>query len=60
MPERDLPRQKTSVVILGAGVAGLSAALRLLQRGNSVTLLERGGVGAESSWAGGGILSCLK
>jgi glycine oxidase len=59
MPERDLPRQKTSVVILGAGVAGLSAALRLLQRGNSVTLLERGGVGAESSWAGGGILSPL-
>ena len=59
MSERGLTGQKTSVIILGAGVAGLSAALRLLQCGASVTLLERGRVGAESSWAGGGILSPL-
>ncbi len=31
----------------------------LLQHGYHVTLLERGEVGAESSWAGGGILSPL-
>jgi glycine oxidase len=30
-----------------------------LQRGHPVTLLERGAVGSESSWAGGGILSPL-
>jgi len=48
-----------SDIILGAGVSGLSVALALLQRGHRVTVLERGAVGGESSWAGGGILSPL-
>jgi glycine oxidase len=47
------------LVIIGAGVSGLSAALALLQRGYGVTVLERGQVGRESSWAGAGILSPL-
>ena len=59
MREPGTSGQKTSVVVLGAGVSGLSAALILLQRGYCVTLLERGAVGGESSWAGGGILSPL-
>jgi glycine oxidase len=37
----------------------LSTALALLQQGDRVTLLERGEAGAESSWAGGGIVSPL-
>lgn len=48
-----------NVVIIGAGVTGLSVALTLLQRGHRVTVLERGREGGESSWAGGGILSPL-
>lgn len=48
-----------NVLIIGTGVSGLSAALALLQRGYAVTLLDRGKVGGESSWAGGGILSPL-
>ena len=46
-------------IIIGAGVSGLSAALRLLQRDCPVTLLDRCAVGGESSWSGGGILSPL-
>lgn len=46
-------------IVIGAGVSGLSVALALLQRGVRVTLLERGEAGAESSWAGGGIVSPL-
>jgi glycine oxidase len=46
-------------LVIGAGVSGLSVAWALLQRGVRVTLLERGETGAESSWAGGGIVSPL-
>ena len=37
----------------------MSTAQRLLLQGATVTLLERGAVGMESSWAGGGILAPL-
>lgn len=50
---------KPRIVVLGAGVSGLSVALALLKRGFAVTLLERGEAGGESSWAGGGIVSPL-
>src|SRR3569623_177906 len=49
--------RRTSVIVLGTGVSGLSAALALLKSGHGGTLLERGDVGADSSWAGGGSLS---
>lgn len=46
-------------IVIGAGIIGLSTALRLLKEGASVTLLERYEAGCEASWAGGGILSPL-
>ncbi len=46
-------------VIIGAGAVGLSSAIALLTEGYRVTLLERGQVGQEASWAGGGIMSPL-
>ncbi|MDO4237016.1 MULTISPECIES: glycine oxidase ThiO [Pseudomonas] len=47
------------VVIVGGGVMGLLTAYNLANRGQAVILLERGGLGQESSWAGGGIVSPL-
>lgn len=47
------------VVIVGGGVIGLLTAFNLAADVEQVILLERGGVGQESSWAGGGIVSPL-
>ncbi|MEQ1630124.1 MAG: FAD-binding oxidoreductase, partial [Gallionella sp.] len=46
-------------VIVGAGAVGLTSAIALLTEGYRVTLVERGEVGHEASWAGGGIMSPL-
>lgn len=45
------------VVIVGAGVMGCTAALRLADAGARVTVLERSVPGAEASSAAGGILA---
>ena len=47
------------VVIVGGGVIGLLTAFNLAADVEQVILLDRGGVGQESSWAGGGIVSPL-
>jgi glycine oxidase len=46
-------------LVIGAGINGLMTAYYLAEAGHSVTLIDRGEVGKESSWAGGGILSPL-
>lgn len=46
----------TSVLIIGGGAIGLSLAYELACRGRKVTVVERGDVGRESSWAGAGII----
>jgi len=49
--------ESADVVIVGGGVIGLSVALELTCHGlHHVTLIERGELGAEASWAAGGIL----
>src|SRR5712692_2467969 len=50
-------KETADVVIVGGGVIGLTIARALRQRGVcDVTLIERGRLGAEASWAAGGIL----
>lgn len=43
-------------LIVGGGVIGCATALELAKAGARVTLLERGRLGEESSWAGAGLL----
>lgn len=45
------------VVVIGGGVAGLSVARELARWGTRVTLVERGRLGAEASWAAAGMLA---
>ncbi|MBU1689589.1 MAG: FAD-dependent oxidoreductase [Gammaproteobacteria bacterium] len=47
------------ILIVGGGVIGLASALELARGGATVTVMDRGECGCESSWAGGGILSPL-
>lgn len=47
------------ILIIGGGVIGLLTAREFALAGASVTVLERGSLGQEASWAGGGILSPL-
>jgi glycine oxidase len=44
------------VVIVGGGVIGLTTAYYLAREGVSVSILDRGDLGREASWAGAGII----
>ena len=56
--KQDKLTHTADVVIVGGGIVGLSVARELAQRGvRDVALLERGQLGAEASWAAGGILA---
>lgn len=45
------------VLIVGGGVIGSGIAFELAKRGVPVTLVERGKIGGEASWASAGVLS---
>src|SRR5262245_35288336 len=49
--------QRVDVIVLGAGIVGVSAALAARQRGLSVVLVDRREPGSETSYGNAGILS---
>ncbi len=46
-------------LVIGGGLIGLLTARELANAGATVTLMDKGATGGESSWAGGGIISPL-
>ena len=51
--------RQDDALVVGGGLIGMLTARELAREGWRVRVLERGEAGAESSWAGGGILSPL-
>jgi glycine oxidase len=49
----------SNILVIGGGIIGLLTARELAGGGATVTLVEMGETGRESSWAGGGIISPL-
>lgn len=47
---------KTDVIVLGAGIIGVSAALHLQKKGRKVVLVDRRGIGEETSSGNAGML----
>ncbi len=48
--------RNVDVLVLGAGIVGVSAAIHLQQRGRSVTLVDRRGAGEETSYGNAGLI----
>ncbi|MGL4242217.1 MAG: NAD(P)/FAD-dependent oxidoreductase, partial [Beijerinckiaceae bacterium] len=47
---------KTDVIVLGAGIVGVGAALHLQKRGRSVTIVDRGNPGEGTSYGNAGLI----
>ena len=54
-----MPEEKAPVVVIGAGLAGLTVALELAQHGPVTVLAKRGLDEAATAWAQGGIVGVL-
>ncbi len=47
---------RTDAIVLGAGIVGASIALQLARRGLSVALIDRAGVGEQTSYGNSGVI----
>ena len=47
---------RSDAIVLGAGIVGVSIALHLIKRGSSVALIERAGVGEQTSYGNAGVI----
>lgn len=56
MPNRG-PGKKAPIVVVGAGIVGVSAAIWLQREGNDVILIDRAAPGGGASYGNGGVLA---
>ncbi len=47
---------RTDAIVLGGGIVGVSIALQLAKRGMSVALVERAGIGEQTSYGNSGVI----
>jgi D-amino-acid dehydrogenase len=47
---------RTDTIVLGAGIVGVSVALQLAKRGASVALIDRWGIGEQTSYGNSGVI----
>ena len=60
MTERPMPNRASDLLVLGSGVAGLSAAVRARREGMSVTVVTKGELGwSATRYAQGGVAAAL-
>ena len=52
-----MPSSASDVIVVGGGIVGLATAYRLRREKLSVSLVERGALGREASWAAAGYLT---
>lgn len=52
-----MSKSQQKVIVIGAGIIGLTTALELVEQGFKVQIIDQGQAARESSWAGAGILS---
>lgn len=50
--------RKADVMVLGAGIVGVSTAIHLVQKGLGVVLVDRRGAGEETSFGNAGLIQC--
>lgn len=60
-PEKALTQDDKKVLVVGAGMVGVSAAWHLQRRGFKVTMIDRKAPGEETSWGNAGLIQreCL-
>lgn len=53
-----MSKPHTKIVVIGAGITGVSTAIWLQRLGHEVTLIDREGIAAGASYGNAGILAC--
>src|SRR5581483_11003855 len=54
--QRQVEMARTDAMVLGAGIVGVSVALHLAKRGLSVALVDRAGIGEQTSYGNAGVI----